>query len=220
MLKKVLSYFVPIVVHRQKSALSKSIEVTWANGQLVLDSGNTNYSFGSLQRILRKGLLEIGFDNIRRMEKILILGVAGGSIVKTLTDEIAFKGKITGVEIDPEIIKVAENYFGLRQSEKFQLFVEDAFEFVLRTREVYDLVVIDIFQDTKMPQFLFEKFFLDRLFEIVKPKGSILFNTMILSQADASRNKAWREMVENGKCDLKIIPKIEDHNELLLIRRS
>jgi hypothetical protein len=33
--------------------VSKSIEITWTNGELVLDSENTNYSYGSLQRILR-----------------------------------------------------------------------------------------------------------------------------------------------------------------------
>jgi spermidine synthase len=55
MLKKLLSYFVPVVIHRKKSAVSKDLEISWNNGQLVLDSTNTNYSYGSLQRILRKG---------------------------------------------------------------------------------------------------------------------------------------------------------------------
>src|SRR6478672_4910701 len=99
MLKKVLSYFIPVNVYRKNSALSKSIEVTWANGQLVLDSKNTNYSYGSLQRILRKGLKKIGFSTVAKMQDILVLGVAGGSVIKTLVDEIGYNGKITGVEI-------------------------------------------------------------------------------------------------------------------------
>jgi spermidine synthase len=40
------------------------------------------------------------------MNQILILGVGGGSVIKTLVDEIKFKGSITGVEIDPEIINM------------------------------------------------------------------------------------------------------------------
>jgi len=56
MLRKLLSYIIPIKIYKTKSTLSKTIEVTWANGELVLDSENTNYSYGSLQRILRKGL--------------------------------------------------------------------------------------------------------------------------------------------------------------------
>ena len=104
MLRRLLSFLVPINIHKQRSAISKSLEVTWANGELVLDSRNTNYSFGSLQRVLRKGLREIGFERIRSMQKILVLGVAGGSVIRTLNDEIKFGGNITGVEIDSDVL--------------------------------------------------------------------------------------------------------------------
>jgi hypothetical protein len=77
MLKKIFSYLLPIKIHTVKS-ISKSIEITWTNGELVLDSENTNYSYGSLQRILRLGLKSIGFDKIIKMNHVLILGVAGG----------------------------------------------------------------------------------------------------------------------------------------------
>ena len=59
--KKWLSYLLPITIYKTDSIISKSIELTWHNGQLLLDTQNTNYSYGSLQRILRKGLKEIGF---------------------------------------------------------------------------------------------------------------------------------------------------------------
>ena len=55
--------------------------------ELVLDSKNTNYSYGSLQRILRLGLKNIGFDKIVPMDHILVLGVAGGSVIKTLVED-------------------------------------------------------------------------------------------------------------------------------------
>jgi len=115
MIAKFLSYFIPINVYKKNSAVSNTLEVTWNNGELVLDSKNTNYSYGSLQRILRKGLKYIGFDRIRTFENILILGVAGGSVVKTLAEEVKFKGQITGVEIDPEIVEIANTYFKLNE---------------------------------------------------------------------------------------------------------
>src|SRR6187402_225569 len=102
MIQKLFSYIIPIKIFKKKSERSKIIEVTWANGELVLDSENTNYSYGSLQRILRYGLRNIGYNTILKMDHILLLGVAGGSVIKTLVDEIEYKGKITGVEIDPE----------------------------------------------------------------------------------------------------------------------
>ena len=106
MLKKLFSYLIPINIYKSKSSVSKSIEVTWTNGELLIDSENTNYSYGSLQRILRIGLRKIGFNTIQTMDTILVLGVAGGSVIKTLVNEIHFKGQITGVEIDKEIIEL------------------------------------------------------------------------------------------------------------------
>ena len=112
MVQKFLSYFIPISIKKFNSEISKSLEVTWNNGELVLDSKNTNYSYGSLQRILRKGLKYIGLERIKKFENILVLGVAGGSVIKTLVDEVKFSGKITGVEIDSKVVEIANNYFG------------------------------------------------------------------------------------------------------------
>jgi spermidine synthase len=66
------------------------------------------------------------------MNQILILGVGGGSVIKTLVDEIKFKGSITGVEIDPEIINIANTYFKLDEIKNLTIVIDDAFEFVLK----------------------------------------------------------------------------------------
>ncbi len=219
MLKRLLSYIVPIKIYEKKSAVSKNLEVTWANGQLVLDSKNTNYSYGSLQRVLRKGLKKIGFERIAQMQDILILGVAGGSVIKTITEEIKFKGKITGVEIDPEIIEMAQEYFGLNQIPNLKIIVADAFDYVLRTPFQYDLIVIDVFQDTSMPNFLFEKFFMNRIGSLLKPNGYILFNTMILNKQDNARNDQYHAQFNDKPYRVTRMPRIESHNELILIHK-
>ena len=159
MIKRVLSFLLPIKIHQKKSVYSKNLEVTWNNGYLVLDSENTNYSFGSLQRVLKKGLKYIGYERIQNFNSILVLGVAGGSVIETLKNEVKFQGKITGVEIDADVIELAKKYFGLGSYNNVSIVNDDAFEFVLKTKEKYDLIIIDIFQDTTMPNFLFEDFF-------------------------------------------------------------
>lgn len=219
MLKKWLSYFVPINIYRKKSVLSKDLEITWNNGQLVLDSQNTNYSYGSLQRILRKGLKTIGFKNVVAMEHILVLGVAGGSVIKTLIEEIGYRKKITGVEIDADIIAIANDYFQLDQIPNLEIVIDDAFEFVLKTKDKYDLIIIDIFQDTKMPNFLFEKFFINRIAFLLKEKGIILFNTMILDDAQENRNAAFVSEFDTTLFEFTKIPRLENHNELFLVRK-
>lgn len=220
MLKRLLSYLIPLNVAQRKSGWSKNLEVNWNNGQLVLDSKNTNYSYGSLQRILRKGLKTIGFENVRPMQDILVLGVAGGSVIKTLVDEIGCRGRITGVEIDADVLELAQAYFGLQQIPNLELVVDDAFEFCLRTRKQYDLIIIDIFQDTHMPNFLFEQFFANRTGALMKPGGWLMFNTMLLEAAHEDRNKQYRSFWEAPSFTLRVLPRVEQHNEILIVYKN
>ena len=219
MFKKWLSYIVPINIKTEKSHWSKTLEVTWANGELVLDSAHTNYSYGSLQRILRIGLLKIGFERIAKMNHILVLGVAGGSVIKTLNKEVGYKNKITGVEIDANVIEIANNYFELDKIPNLNIILDDAFEFVLKTKEKYDLIIIDIFQDTKMPNFLFERFFANRILEILESNGIFLFNTMCLTDADNKRNADYLNLFDEKIVQVQTIPRIEAHNELIIVEK-
>lgn len=220
MLKRLFSYFMPIIIYQKKSSVSKNIEVAWNNGQLVIDSKNTNYSYGSLQRVLRKGLKNIGFEKVKSMQSILILGVAGGSVIKTIVDEIQYKGKITGIEIDSDIIQIANDHFQLNQVPNLNIIIDDAFEFVLKTKEKYDLIIIDIFQDTTMPNFLFEKFFMNRIGFLLNTHGFILFNTMILDDKQNHRNEKYLIEFNNKPFKVKKMPRIEHHNELIIIEKG
>ncbi|KUJ62937.1 spermidine synthase [Flavobacteriaceae bacterium CRH] len=219
MIQKIFSYIIPIKIFKKKSARSKVIEVTWANGELVLDSENTNYSYGSLQRILRYGLRNIGYEKITNMDHILLLGVAGGSVIKTLVDEVEYKGKITGVEIDSDMIQIANQYFNLDQIKQLEIVIDDAFEFVLKTKENYDLIIIDVFEDIKMPNFLFETFFTERILFLLKNKGFVIFNTMILDEAHNVRNRKYISEINTKLFSTKMLPRIEVHNELIIIEK-
>ena len=219
MIQKLFSYLIPVKIFKKKSQRSKMIEVTWANGELVLDSENTNYSYGSLQRILRYGLRNIGYEAILKMDHILLLGVAGGSVIKTLVDEISFKGKITGVEIDPDMIKIANEYFYLNEIKQLEVVIDDAFEFVLKAKDKYDLIIIDVFEDIKMPNFLFESFFSGHICSLLQSKGFILFNTMILDESHNVRNRKYISEINAQLFTAKMLPRIEVHNELIIIEK-
>lgn len=185
-----------------------------------MDSENTNYSYGSLQRILRRGLQSIGFENIKNSKSILILGVAGGSVIKTLVNEIDFNGEITGVEIDPEIIYLANTYFKLNEIPNLTIIIEDACKFVQKTNKTYDLIVIDIFQDNSMPQFLFETVFVENTKYLLNPGGYLLFNTMIHNKNDQERNKKYINHFNSDEFSTYSLPKVEVYNELFIIQKT
>ncbi len=218
MIKRLVSYLFPVQIYSKKSKYSKELEVTWNNGQLVLDSQNTNYSYGSLQRILKKGLKYIGYQRIKNFESILVLGVAGGSVIKTIVEEIKYTGKITGVEIDESVIEIANRYFQLDTIATLEIIIADAFEYALKTNKSYDLIIIDIFQDTKMPDFLFENYFINNINRMLNISGFILFNTMVLNEVDKKRNLFYKEKFDTNY-SVRMYPKVEEHNELFTIKK-
>ena len=219
MIKQILSFLFPITIFEKRSAISDNIEVTWNNGKLVLDSKNTNYSYGSLQKVLRKGLITIGFKKVQSMSDILILGVAGGSVIKTLVDEIKFKGEITGVEIDENIIDIANKYFGLNKIKNYKTIIADASKFVTESSKKYDLIIIDIFEDIVMPNFLFEKDFIHNIKRLLNNNGFILFNTMILDEKVINRNTIFMQHFKNGEYYCKTFSNVEHFNQLILIEK-
>lgn len=219
MIKRLLSYILPIKIYESQSEISQSLEVTWNNGKLVLDSKNTNYSYGSLQKVLRKGLIAIAFDKIKVMNEILVLGVAGGSVIKTLVDELQFQGEITGVEIDENIITISNDYFGLNQIKNYTSILANAKDFVSNTTKKYNLIVIDIFEDTEMPAFLFENEFVENCKQLLEENGFILFNTMILNTNQKKRNTSFIHQFETTKYTIKTMSNVEEFNELIIIEK-
>ena len=102
--------------------------------------------------------------------------------------------------------------------ENLEIVIGDAFEFVLKTKEKYDLIIIDIFRDTEMPNFLFEDFFINRINFLLNVNGFILFNTMTLTSNDFERNLIYRTRFKSNY-SVRMYPKVEVHNELFTIKK-
>ncbi|NQY05532.1 MAG: fused MFS/spermidine synthase [Flavobacteriaceae bacterium] len=176
--KKLISYLYPIIIEKLPSENSDTLEVTLVNGKVIIDSKNTNYSYGSLQKVLKEGLQHIGKDRLEKFKNVLILGVAGGSVIDTLRNDIKIHQNITGIEIDSQIIQLANKYYQLESYKDLELIQMDAFEYVRTTTEHFDFIVIDIFNDNSMPDALFEKKFWDDVYNILNENGLCLFNSM------------------------------------------
>ena len=70
-----------------------------------------------------------------------------------------------------------------------------------------------------MPNFLFERFFSERVFSILKNQGFVLFNTMILDEAHNIRNRKYISEINPKLYSTKMLPRVEHHNELIIIEK-
>lgn len=174
-MKKTLSYLFPFT-QKIQSEYNGIVEITWSNGRKILDSEHTNYSYGSLQRILKFGLEQI---DLRKSTNALLLGLGGGSVIKTLRDEFNFTNKITAIEIDPVLIDLASNEFDIKTSEQLDIISGDASEFVQNTSETFDLIIVDLFIDNRVPEIFYSTEFWGNITRITSSTGYVIFNAAV-----------------------------------------
>ena len=211
-MKKFFSYIYP-VTKKITSKYSGELEITWYNGKKHLNSKNANYSYGSLQKILKIGLQKIDLTDC---EEILILGMGGGSVIKSLRDDFNYKQYITAVEIDPVIIKIADEEFGVRSNEKLNVICDDAQLFMQLNTKKFDFVIVDLYIDTKVPSPFLETPFWQNLINATKV---ILCNASLeLNNDDKLKN--IRQFLKKNNFNVENYDKVNGTNNLLIAKTS
>jgi predicted membrane-bound spermidine synthase len=65
-----------------------------------------------LQKVLKFSLKQI---DVSGANHILVLGLVGGSVLKTLRKDFKYAGKITALDFDPVILEIAGREFGVME---------------------------------------------------------------------------------------------------------
>lgn len=183
---KVLSYVLPVKIEEAESPQNGHLELLLYNGRIILNSQHANYSFDSLHRVFRQALWHVGIEEKKNLEHVLILGFGIGSIAHILREEMHLDCKIIGVEHDPIILKWAKDYFSYSRDKDIEIADFEANEFINTSKDSFDLICVDLFKDTEIPEFLFEEQTVRRLRSLLKKNGSLIVNTM-LSEEEAER---------------------------------
>lgn len=174
-MKRILSYFWPVTTYID-SKYNGKLELTWMDGKKILDGPNSNYSYGSLQRILEYGLSQVYSDSI---SEILLLGLGGGCVIHSLEKDYNFTGNITAIEIDPTVIEIAKNEFNITSNKHLKIIESDAFDFVQTAKDKYDLIIIDLYIDNLVPEQFYSIDFWNAMIPLLSSDGIILFNAGI-----------------------------------------
>jgi spermidine synthase len=86
------------------------------------------------------------------------------------------------------VIDIANEYFNLNKITNVDIIINDAFDYVLKTNTKFNSIIIDVFQDIVMPQFLFENYFTERICFLFELNGLIHFNTMVINKKQSTKN--------------------------------
>ena len=86
----------------------------------------------------------------RRLERVAILGNAGGTTARALG--VYYPAAVVdGVELDPAVSRVGRRYFGMDENPRLTVHDAEARPFLRSTDERYDLIVVDAYRQPTCP---------------------------------------------------------------------
>lgn len=109
------------------------------------------------------------------VQRILMLGMGGGSIAKQLNTLLP-NASIHIVELRQAVIDIAYDYFQLPNVPEIEAIQEDALVFIKEALATYDVIIVDVFDDNGLPEAFSTTSFQMDLLKNLAPKGLILFN--------------------------------------------
>jgi len=191
----VLSILTPTLVESQKSDINSSIGVYKFLGTYRIVVDNLTQSGGLVKSIWHKvvdHLIDRDFQN-KSPNNILILGLGAGSAAQ----ECNFmwpSAKITGIEIDPVMIELGQKYFRLKDTTNLTIKNDDAFEWIKKNKEKFDLIIIDMYLGKLFPKKAENDTFLTLVKKTVNPGGLVIFNRLISNNNHEAIEKFYRQL--------------------------
>lgn len=200
-LKKYCSYLFPLRQEIFESAVSGTLEVLLFKGRYQLVTKNAVYSFEDLYTSYGFALNTIRNTNIH---SVLVLGLGLGSIPLMLQKKLGEGVNITCVELDTAIIDRAETYYPSATAyRKLKIIHSDAYDYVIKSEIQYDLVTVDLFIDTSVPEKFFNLEFLEKLAQLLTPEGIVLFSRLKAGDPLERRHKEQIPLLFPGSIDIE-----------------
>lgn len=181
-----------------------------AGGLLVVsedDEGRRYLQFGwlgSSQSVVWPGFpLRLEVDYTRAMvaalafveepRRILVVGVGGGAIPMFLS-EVLPQAHIDAVDLHPEVLGVAQRYFGVREGAGLRLHVADARAVIEAPGPLYDAIFLDAYGPRGIPPPLATREFLLAARARLAPGGAVVGNVLrARKRRTSAMARTWQE---------------------------
>ncbi|ELZ24857.1 spermidine synthase [Halosimplex carlsbadense 2-9-1] len=123
-------------------------------------------------------------DDPDEIDRVLFIGGGGFTGPKRFAND--YDVTVDVAEIDPDVIAAAEEYFGVSESERLNIYNQGGRQFLRETNRTYDLVVLDAYQKDKVPFELTTREFMTLASDRLDDDGILFANVISASSGPAS----------------------------------
>jgi len=225
------------ILHEKASAFSTIVVTDEGDGVRALRFGRN----GVRQSLARPGDPDyLGLPYVRSalaglalagpVRRVLVIGLGAGTLPVFLHKHFS-AATIDAVEIDPEVVRVAKAYFGLKVDERLRVHVADGRRFIEAVRLPYDVIFLDAYGADTVPAHLTTREFLAAVRRAVEPGGIVignvwsrdtnrLYDSMVRTYEAAFETLAELRVTGSGNRILLALPRRETVTRAAFARRA
>ncbi|MGB5716890.1 MAG: fused MFS/spermidine synthase [Gammaproteobacteria bacterium] len=169
------------------------------------DQGGIDRHTGKSAYRYTDGMIGLAHMYVRKPRQVLVIGLGAGQIPPVLE---AAGMEVEVVEIDPEVVRLAREYFGFQGT----AVVADGRRFLQRSDKHWDVIMVDAYLGSSPPWQLFtrEAFALYR--ERLNPGGAVVIN-FIGSHLEAAQRPALEAVVATARTAFPVVETYPDPKE-------
>ena len=150
--------------------------------------------------------LQLGLAYAPSARRVLFIGLGGGSAVKRMWRDFPAL-QLHAVEIDPEVVRVAQQWFALpKDSPRLEVTAEDGRRFLQRSDERWDMIVVDAYFADSIPFHLATSQFYELVRSRLSPGGVVVSN--VIGAIEGEDSKLLRSMAKTYR---SVFPTVELH---------
>lgn len=177
------SYFRDVHLESTSSPYNRELHVLLSNGRYQLCTGNAVYSYEDKYVNFKTCFDWIDWSK-QNIDTVLILGLGLASVPQMLEQNFGQDFTYHAVEIDEKIVDMANRYVLDDLKSPMQVFCTNALNFVKWSQTKYDMIVMDVFDNDKVPVLFESEEFLEDCKALLSDNGFLLFNRLNVSEWD------------------------------------
>ena len=123
--------------------------------------------------------------------RTLAVGLGAGMVVKRMWRDYP-EMRIDAVELDPDVVQIAQERFALPDDERIRVFTGDGRAFIEAARENWDIVIVDAYDDDHIPRPLTTEEFMREVRDHLSSDGVAVYN--FLGQVEGRDSRPFRSL--------------------------